>query len=122
MPKKIDKTLEYYRKALNGITIGEVNFPVLDGSPEDYRKFVAFCNDMYKNPFFRLIRDHLLNEQRTKTLQESLDSESLNYGRAVIASILFWEDVFKKYSDEYEDKFTVNTENFDPRRSFESVY
>lgn len=122
MPKKINRTLDYYRKALDGITVEEITFPTLDGNPEEFRKFLAYCDDVFRNPYFQQIRKHLMFEQQQKTLLDARDEESWIFGRAVVASVLLWEDIFKKYSDEFQDKFvTKPRKDFNPYSSFEKV-
>lgn len=121
MPRKTDNTIKLYRELMKGITLEEVNLPKQDKNPEEYREFCRYANMVYTNPYFELIRRQILLTQVSKTLLDSTCHEETQFGRAVVNGLALVEEIFKTYSLEFEAKFLVRKEDFNPSKGFESV-
>lgn len=121
MPKKADNVIKLYRELMAGITLEDVRLPVItDG--DKYREFCRYCNEVYTNEFFNLIKQQILLAQVSTTVIDSNSYEQLQFGRAVVNGLALVEELFKKYSNEFEEKFMNNEGgNFDPSKSFDPV-
>lgn len=120
MPKKADNIIKLYRELMTGITLEDIKLPVITDS--NYREFCQYANQVYTSPFFELIKKQILLEQVSKTAIDSKSYDELQFGRAVVNGLALVDEVFKKYSNEFEEKFMGKEGgNFDPRKSFESV-
>jgi len=121
MPKKTDNIIKLYRELLNGIVLEEVVFPKLDRDPEEYRNFVQFCDQVYTNQFFQMIVKNITHKQVEKNGLDSKSYEELQFGRATVNGIALFEELFKKYSLEFQEKFGGNIDRFNPNKGFSSV-
>lgn len=119
--KKIKNPRDLYRDLMTGITLQDVQLPSMIKDPEEYRKFCKYCNNVYTSPEFKLIESQLMLAQISKTAIDSTDAEQLNFGRAVLNGLALVSELFKKYSQEFEENFTGQHADFDEGKSFESV-
>jgi len=116
--KKADNVIKLYKELMSGITVEDSKLPSLQENPEQYRKFCSFANEMYSNPFFLELQNHLIRKQLEKTVIEARDYEATQFGRAIVVGVLLWNEVFKTYSDEFESKFLTPEEGFNPNKIF----
>jgi len=121
MPKKADNTIKAYREIMKGITLEEIIFPSLQSNADKYRKFCKFCHLTYNDSFFQLISKQLLLQQISKTAVDATSYDELQFGRAVVNGLALYEEMFKKYSLEFESKYMPRKDEFDNTKSFESV-
>lgn len=121
MPKKkTDNVINLYRELMKGITLQDVKLPVMqDGNI--YRDFCQYCNQVFTSPFFETLKRSVTLTQVEKTGLDSTCHEETQFGRATINGVALWEEIFKKYSKEFEDKFMGNRGDFNPNRTFNSV-
>ena len=103
------------------VSVEDVVLPSIQNNPEEYRKFCEYANSVFTNPFYELLRKDLVNTQMTNTVMDSRDYEAVQFGRATIAGILLWEEIFKKYSLQFEAKFLEKPADFNPSKGFQSV-
>lgn len=121
MPKKTDNVIKLYRELMKGITLEDINLPKQNVNPEEHKRFCIYANMVYTNPYFELIKKQILLAQVTKTTLDSTCHEETQFGRAVINGMAVWEQVFEQYSQEFEDKYMIKNEDFNPHKGFESV-
>jgi len=121
--EKPDNVIKLYRELLNGTSPEEVALPTLQADADEYRKFCLYCNRVYSDPFFELLRKALVQVQVFKTALDSADYEQVSFGRATVHGIALWEEMFKFYSNEWDIKFSGKEENadFNSSRGFQSV-
>lgn len=120
MPKKADTIIKLYRELMSGVTLEEVKLPTItDG--DEYKKFCSYCDSVYSNPYFDLIKKQLLLAQVSKTAIDSKSYDEVQFGRAVINGLSLVDEIFGKYSREFNEKFNQNKEDFDSNRGFSSV-
>lgn len=121
MAKKANNVIKLYRELMNGITLEDIKLPTpADG--DTYREFCRYCDQVYTNDFFEMIKKQMLLAQVSKTAIDSRDYDEVQFGRAAINGLALVEEIFKKYSLEFEEKFSGKTGgDFDPNSSFDSV-
>lgn len=115
------KKVTNIRALLGGISASDITLPALQVNPDEYRKFCQYANQVFTNPFYDLLKQELVNQQLIKTVLDARDHEQEEFGRATITGILLWEDIFNKYSLEFEARFLEKPEDFNPNKGFQSV-
>jgi len=121
MPKKANNTIKLYRELMAGITLEDVKLPTIQDG-DKYRDFCRYCDEVYTNDFFELIRKEMLFAQVSKTAIDSQDVDQLQFGRAVINGLALVDEIFKKYSMDFQEKFLgKGEEDFNPNDSFNQV-